>query len=299
MALTSYLNWESNLQADLNLGASFFNEATPEEEVLVAPDYYYNHNNNHHLFLPNCCNSLDPNTSYLDPYSNLLYPHELVPYDPFMYENHYDSLLPCPKRQKCLPYDQNLTMMDLIAPTNNSFFGGNNIVVPKVPEFYYDEVAMLGNGESTVAAAVVEEERKKNENTLPPRPVVSAQSVAARERRRKITEKTQDLGKLVPGGSKMNTADMLHAAAKYVNYLQAQVAMLQLMNPLKEDNKVFAATEEMQKLLTCPVVEEKMYMEEKCFVPKEFVTNLTNHKDIQSLPSILKDLNQFISTDTD
>ena len=88
-----------------------------------------------------------------------------------MYENHYDSLLPCPKRQKCLSYDQNLTMMDLIAPTNNSLFGGNNIVVPKVPEFYYDEVAMLGNGESTVVAAVVEGERKKNENTLPPRPV--------------------------------------------------------------------------------------------------------------------------------
>lgn len=36
---------------------------------------------------------------------------------------------------------------------------------------------------------------------------LSAQSVAARERR-KITEKTRELGKIVPGGEKMNTAEM-------------------------------------------------------------------------------------------
>ncbi|XP_054812436.1 transcription factor bHLH52-like [Prosopis cineraria] len=268
----------------MNLEASIFHEATPEEEqVPVAPDYNYN---NHHLLLPShYCHSLKP-------YSNFVYPHELLPYDPFMYENNdrYESLLPCPKRQKYLSYDQSLMMMDLIAPTtDHGFMDGNNIVVPSVPEFYYDEVAVVGNNAESLAVAEGGG-RKKNEKMT-----VSAQSVAARERRRRITEKTQELGRLVPGGSKMNTAEMLQAAAKYVNYLNAQVGMLQLINTLQED-KVFSGSEEMRKLIGSTVVEEKMYMEEKCFVPKEFIMALKNHKDIQSTPSILNDLNQFIPT---
>lgn len=55
---------------------------------------------------------------------------------------------------------------------------------------------------------------------------LSAQSIAARERRRRITVKTQELGKLVPGGMKMNTAEMLQSAYKYIKFLQAQVALL-------------------------------------------------------------------------
>ncbi|XVF72326.1 hypothetical protein PTKIN_Ptkin12aG0112100 [Pterospermum kingtungense] len=58
---------------------------------------------------------------------------------------------------------------------------------------------------------------------------VPVQSIAVRERRMKITEKTQQLGKLVPGGNKMNTAEMLQAAFKYIKYLQAQVGILQVM----------------------------------------------------------------------
>lgn len=63
---------------------------------------------------------------------------------------------------------------------------------------------------------------------------LSAQSIAARERRRKITEMTQELGKLVPGGNKMNTAEMLQAASKYVKFMQAQVKLLQLMEPMHQ-----------------------------------------------------------------
>lgn len=58
---------------------------------------------------------------------------------------------------------------------------------------------------------------------------LSAQSVAARQRRKKITDKTQELGKLIPGGHKMNTAEMFHAASNYIKYLQAQVGILQFM----------------------------------------------------------------------
>ncbi|XP_021907542.1 transcription factor bHLH53-like [Carica papaya] len=63
---------------------------------------------------------------------------------------------------------------------------------------------------------------------------LSAQSIAARERRRKITEKTQKLAKLIPGGHKMNTAEMFQAASKYVKYLQAQVGVLQLLSSLPQ-----------------------------------------------------------------
>ncbi|GAU29099.1 hypothetical protein TSUD_58650 [Trifolium subterraneum] len=60
-------------------------------------------------------------------------------------------------------------------------------------------------------------------------------SIAARERRRKITEKTQELGKLVPGGPKMNTAEMLNVVANYVKFLQAQVGILQVMGTLSKN----------------------------------------------------------------
>lgn len=70
------------------------------------------------------------------------------------------------------------------------------------------------------------------EQTRPRTRRVSAQSLAARERRKKITDKTQELGKLIPGGSKMNTAEMLQSAFKYVKFLQSQVQILQLMSSL-------------------------------------------------------------------
>ncbi|KAK8627036.1 hypothetical protein V6N13_134665 [Hibiscus sabdariffa] len=103
---------------------------------------------------------------------------------------------------------------------------------------------------------------------------VSAQSIAARERRRKITKKTQELGKLVPGGTKMNTAEMLQSAFKYVKFLQAQLGILQLMNSFPENGENCKENESLQ-ILTSAKVQEKLYVEEKCLVPKDFVLSLT------------------------
>lgn len=61
---------------------------------------------------------------------------------------------------------------------------------------------------------------------------LSVQSVAARERRKRISEKTQELGRLIPSGHKMNTAEMLQAALKYVNFLQAQLHVLRLKDSI-------------------------------------------------------------------
>ncbi|KAF5475457.1 hypothetical protein F2P56_007261 [Juglans regia] len=128
---------------------------------------------------------------------------------------------------------------------------------------------------------------------------LSAQSIAARERRRKITEKTQELGKRIPGGNKLNTAEMFHAAFKYVKYLQAQVSVLQIMASVQadKDQPIMHDTKELQDhLLASPLIQEKLYSEAKCLVPKQFLQTLANDREIQSKPLMLKDIHQLLRT---
>ncbi|KAL7092682.1 hypothetical protein ACP275_12G179000 [Erythranthe tilingii] len=82
---------------------------------------------------------------------------------------------------------------------------------------------------SVIAAAAKEKEkekekqRKKNKVNGGGKLSTDPQSVAARQRRHRISERFKILQSLVPGGSKMDTVSMLEEAIQYVKFLQNQI----------------------------------------------------------------------------
>ncbi|KAL0673974.1 hypothetical protein Bca4012_001955 [Brassica carinata] len=220
----------------------------------------------------------------------------------------FDSFLPTPKRQKIVNSSYHCNTHTHF-PNSNLDFLPEASVFPefRVPDFPLVFKAGLGDQDGA----------KK--------PKLSSQSMAARERRRRIAEKTHELTKLIPGGQKLNTAEMFQAAAKYVKFLQSQVGILQMMQTTKKvitslqkqhykliETLIVLSDEvvvnlqtqgitdveiETQFLLESQAVQEKLSTKELCLVPCEMVRDLTSEESIWRNPKISREINKLLSTD--
>ncbi|XP_016492779.1 transcription factor bHLH53-like [Nicotiana tabacum] len=220
-----------------------------------------------------------PEACYFDPFfdsSDFVFPAILMEPNcivPEIQEYYSDFQMSNPKRQKVFQLD-NCHHQDIIThegnlsngPIYQSFSFPENIPMPQL-EFPSPPVFNSG--------CCHEKKEKK----------MSAQSIAARQRRKKITEKTQELGKLIPGGHRMNTAEMLQATFKYVKFLQAQVGLLEFIGSHQENGKSYE-TPDLQKLVGSPLIQEKLYSSDNCLVPKVFLEDLDKNHEFQHSQSV-------------
>ncbi|XP_062093590.1 transcription factor bHLH52-like [Humulus lupulus] len=237
----------------------FFSSALSPQPLYSPFEYdYYNPNNNNLDYSGYYgINYYSDQPEYVfnndhEPYFSVLIPE----YDHYHHIDDRLLLAPLLPEQVVVPdnHDRNHNVMMI----NNNAYNNNYC--------YHEQAEMMGNASTSNSNAgedAIHQELKKSSSSSSK--VVSPQSMAARERRRKITEKTQELGKLIPGGTKMTTAEMFQAASKYVHFLKAQIALLQEMS--KEEALNIKGLE----VLGSPIVQEKLYLEDKCLVPKEFV----------------------------
>ncbi|XP_076959630.1 uncharacterized protein LOC143635764 [Bidens hawaiensis] len=147
-----------------------FHEETTSYDTELNPIFDPTYNN-HSNIIPPAGNFFTPSPEFHNPFSALPYSAT------FNQEQYFPVELPP------LPVPEPVTWHGV-----GGWYGGDGGCVG-LPE-WYGQVELMKKDEGGGNGSL------------------SAQSMAARVRQRRISEKAQELGKLVPGGHKMNTAEM-------------------------------------------------------------------------------------------
>ncbi|KAI3514498.1 hypothetical protein L1887_12944 [Cichorium endivia] len=276
MALSFYNNWSSHDTAY----SSLYRPPSPSPELFTFhEDYTFCDTGFNPLFDPNYINNLEAinpsiaSCTYSDilppvlPIGNVLLPSPEQQVSSFTYRDRYNlpNSATFDHEQLSQFYTKFTTASELPSelPPLPETYQGSGFAATLPPWYDSGCGSRIDQVEESCNVQV------KRQNVGNGRGRLSAQSMAARVRRRKISEKTQELGKLIPGGHKMNTAEMFQAAFKYIKFLQAQVGVIKLMNSIPETEQVMR-NGEMQALVTCTLMQEKLYTAEKCIVPRRF-----------------------------
>ncbi|KAL7102562.1 hypothetical protein ACP275_08G127500 [Erythranthe tilingii] len=295
-ALSYYSNWDTFQPSEMmNTDTSFL----AQQETQLFPDQFFDYDSFDELF---------PDSSYSNEIDHLFEPNDIL------YSESYNNNIP-----NQLPYNNNNLLTPLpdytlhtplvefdpfqdlkrqkVFDAYNFPLYSDQLISPSLLQDNYQPEFVLPE---FVTAPPVYSGGSYAETVTKPPPAsgggsLSAQSASARQRRRKITEKTHELGKLVPGGQKMNTAEMLQSAYKYIKFLKAEVGMLESMGGSYNHQENGDQSELMHGLITSPLIQEKLYSAEKCLVPEKFVQALTNDDDItlQLKPQLRKEINEL------
>ncbi|KAK7349784.1 hypothetical protein VNO77_07451 [Canavalia gladiata] len=106
-------------------------------------------------------------------------------------------------------------------------------------DYYNPEASNQASSAGSSSKANKNKENKKNsvKKSKGVRLSTDPQSVAARERRHRISDRFKILQSMVPGGSKMDTVSMLEEAIQYVKFLKTQIWLHQTMINFMDDNE--------------------------------------------------------------